>query len=86
MQNQVQNQIIVRGRLKSGPNADTVTFKLRLAMFELTCIVTVPNEGTIHAPVYVHFGIVDQQQQALDNSGEYERFDRQERRPLRNVG
>lgn len=46
-------QIVLRGKLKSTDKSDIIVFKLRLALFELVFIVTVPPEGEDTAPVYV---------------------------------
>jgi hypothetical protein len=52
-------QVTTMGTLKQGEKSDTITFKLRLSLLELICIVTVPNdENIIQAPVYVKFRIV----------------------------
>jgi hypothetical protein len=53
-------QVTVMGTLKQGEKSDIITFKLRLSILELICIVTVPgDENTIQAPVYVKFRIVN---------------------------
>jgi hypothetical protein len=57
-------QIVVTGRLKESrqaSGADIITFKLRLAFFELFIIVTVPGEGTYEAPVYCKFRLCQQE-------------------------
>lgn len=54
---QIDPQIIVPGRLSHGPNADVIVFRLRFLVIDITCVATVPAEGTDEAPVYVHFRI-----------------------------
>ena len=47
-------QIIVRGKLCHGEKADVIVFSLpTFGLMEMTCIVTIPNEGEDVAPVYV---------------------------------
>lgn len=53
----VDPQIIVEGTLSSGPHSDYITFRLRLLIIDLVCIVTVPEEGKKKAPVYIKFKI-----------------------------
>ena len=51
-------QIILEGVLRRSLRADIITFKCRLlGLVELSFIVTVPEEGTTRAPVYVRFFI-----------------------------
>ena len=50
-------QVIVMGMLKEGNRSDTIVFKVNLALFELVCIVTIPEQGTRTAPVYVKFRV-----------------------------
>ena len=50
-------QTITYGNYKEGENSDTITFKLKLGLFELICIVTVPEKGTIQSPVYVKYRV-----------------------------
>ena len=53
----VDPQIICEGVLSSGENSDYITFRLRILIVDLVCIVTVPEEGKRRAPVYVKFKI-----------------------------
>lgn len=53
----VDPQIITEGVLSSGPHSDYITFRLKILIVELVCIVTVPEEGKKKAPVYVKFKI-----------------------------
>jgi len=58
--NDVRNtdpQVVLTGMLKAGERSDVIVFKIPLALFELICIVTVPEEGTKIAPVYVKFRV-----------------------------
>jgi len=49
-------QITTTGTLKeNGVGGEIITFTVRLALFELVCIVNVPEEGEYRAPVYVKF-------------------------------
>jgi hypothetical protein len=50
-------QIIVTGELKEGAKSDLIVFSLRLALFELVCIVNIPPEGETRAPVYCKFKV-----------------------------
>jgi hypothetical protein len=51
-----QPQIITEGVLRKTRKSAVITFKLRvLRVLELTFLVTVPEEGTTRAPVYVRF-------------------------------
>lgn len=49
-------QIILEGVLRKSLRSDVITFKLRVfRIVELTFLVTIPEEGTTRAPVYVRF-------------------------------
>jgi hypothetical protein len=52
-------QIEVTGRLKTSARTGTevIVFSVCLLMFELVGIVTIPEEGTARAPVYLKFKI-----------------------------
>jgi len=50
-------QVVVMGTLKESNSSDVITFSVRLALFEIVCIVTVPEQGTKTAPVYVKFKV-----------------------------
>jgi hypothetical protein len=50
-------QQVVMGTLKNGERSDVIVFKIPLSMFEIVCIVTIPEEGTKSAPVYVKFRV-----------------------------
>lgn len=50
-------QITVTGKLKQGSQSELICFNLRLAFFELACIVNIPEDGKTEAPVYCKFKI-----------------------------
>lgn len=50
-------QVTVTGFLKEGQHGELICFNLRLAFFELACIVNIPAEGETRAPVYCKFKI-----------------------------
>jgi|HubBroStandDraft_6_1064221.scaffolds.fasta_scaffold22206_6 hypothetical protein len=50
-------QIIVEGQLRNGQNSDFICFSLKLLIVDLKFIVTIPEEGSTVAPVYVKFRI-----------------------------
>lgn len=51
-------QIIAIGTLKHSEKSDIIVFKFPLALFEIVCIVTIPEEGTKSAPVYIKFRVI----------------------------
>ena len=68
------NQITVTGRLKEGRGgSELIVFNLTLAFFNLTFIVTIPEQGTNQAPVYVKFGITQPQNSAAEPAEENSR-------------
>lgn len=50
-------QQIVTGILKAGGRSEVIVFTIPLALFEIVCIVTVPEQGTTVAPVYLKFRV-----------------------------
>ena len=50
-------QVVVMGTLKNGERSDVIVFKIPLSLFEIVCIVTIPEEGTKSAPVYIKFRV-----------------------------
>ena len=50
-------QVIVTGMLKEGGRSDVIVFTIPLSLFEIVCIVTVPEDGTKVAPVYLKFRV-----------------------------
>lgn len=54
-------QVVVMGSIKHGEKSDIIVFKVPLALFELVCIVTIPEEGAKSAPVYIKFRVNKQQ-------------------------
>ena len=46
-------QIIVDGVLRHGRTADVIEFSIYILRFELRFTVTIPEEGTVRAPVYI---------------------------------
>jgi hypothetical protein len=48
--------MIVSSRIKpTSSGGESLVFDINLALFTLTCVAIVPDEGTDEAPVYVHF-------------------------------
>jgi hypothetical protein len=54
-------QLFVTGFVKQSKHSETemITFSFPLALFRITCIVSMPFEGSTKVPVYVKFGIDD---------------------------
>lgn len=51
-------QLKVRGFLKvKADGGELITFKIHLALFEMVCIVNIPDTDQSEAPVYVKFKI-----------------------------
>ena len=51
-------QIIVTGTVKQGEKSEMIVFSIPLALFEIVCIVTIPNEDEAKlVPVYVKFRV-----------------------------
>jgi hypothetical protein len=55
----IDPQLIFEGTLKEGPKSDYITFRWRIfPLVDLIFIVTLPNEGSTTAPVYMKTKIV----------------------------
>ena len=50
-------QIVVTGTIKQSNRSEVIVFTIPLALIELVCVATIPEEGTKFAPVYVKFRI-----------------------------
>lgn len=50
-------QMTVEGTFKQGEKSDIIVFSVPLALFEIVCIVNIPNEGQTKAPVYLKFKV-----------------------------
>lgn len=48
-------QITLEGRLKQGERSDVITFRMDFYILSLVFIVTIPEQGSFIAPVYVKF-------------------------------
>lgn len=48
-------QITLEGRLKQGERSDVITFRMDFYLLSLVFIVTIPEQGSFIAPVYVKF-------------------------------
>jgi len=53
-------QLIVKGYLEqTAGGSEIIRFNIKLAFFKLFVVVTVPQEGTDSAPVYVRFQLTN---------------------------
>lgn len=49
-------QIVVNGKIKPTKHGtEIISFVVNLALFKLVCIVNIPEEGKLEAPVYLKF-------------------------------
>jgi len=50
-------QVILTGMLKESDRSEMIVFTIPLALFEIVCIVPIPDEGTKTVPVYAKFRV-----------------------------